>query len=489
MTYKSPFLQELEARGFIYQGTDLQGLDALTAKESIALYIGYDATASSLHVGNLMTIMMLRVAQRHGHKPIVLMGGGTTKVADPSGKDKARPPLNEAQIQQNIQTIRGVFEERKDDHGSLRGYLKFRDCENAASMVDNDDWLANIKYMDFLSEYGAMFSINRMLTFDSVKLRLEREQPLSFLEFNYMVLQGYDFLELYKKNNCVLQMGGSDQWGNILNGVELIRKALNKQAYGLTCPLITTSSGAKMGKSAAGAVWLNADSLAPFDFWQYWRNVEDADVVRFLKLYTDLSIAEIDAQADTDINQLKILLANEVTRLAHGILSVDRINKNLEEIAKKEYPTIYFIDFDNYTNSIIETPCAIKYLDDYDQITLSEEDYDKEEIPDIGIPLFKILHDCNITESISDARKLIRQGSIKVNYKQITNEFTKINERWLKKHSTIFIQKGKKEAYIIKFRSFKNKDPEIFDFDLHHYNPETKEWTVEKDGLRKYLPS
>jgi tyrosyl-tRNA synthetase len=426
MHFKSPFLQELQDRGFIYQGTDLESLDALTARESITLYIGYDATAASLHVGNLMTIMLMRIAQRHGHKPIVLMGGATTKVADPSGKDKTRPALEEAKIQENIKTIRGVFEK----------YLDFKAGKNAATMVDNNDWLANIKYMDFLAEYGSMFSINRMLTFESVKQRLDREQSLSFLEFNYMVLQGYDFLELYKKHNCVLQMGGSDQWGNILNGVELIHKALGKKSYGLTCPLITTASGAKMGKSSAGAVWLNGDSLAPFDFWQYWRNTEDADVIKFLKLYADIPVAEIDARAGEDINQLKILLANKTTLLAHGPEALESIQKTISGVLGDDAPLFEVTGQDASGNAILKTGLPIK--------TIARNVFES------GIAAYAFLLNAGLTESGGEARRSIRERSVKINGTLVADEnwnvaeHFKVEEPWV-----LHVSIGKKRHYLI----------------------------------------
>jgi tyrosyl-tRNA synthetase len=457
MQFKSPFLQELQDRGFIYQGTDLESLDALTIKESITLYIGYDATAASLHVGNLMTIMLMRIAQRHGHKPIVLMGGATTKVADPSGKDKTRPPLDETKIQQNIETIRGVFEK----------YLDFKAGKNVATMVDNNDWLADLKYMDFLAEYGAMFSINRMLTFESIKQRLEREQSLSFLEFNYMVLQGYDFLELYKKHNCVLQMGGSDQWGNILNGVELIHKALGKKSYGLTCPLITTASGAKMGKSSAGAVWLNGDNLAPSEFFTYWRSVEDPDVVRFMKLYTDIPVNEINELANNlDINALKERLAFEVTKLAHGEeaakgaelnnsdsiedikntedredganlkTAIENIDINLNEELPEEFLRELYRHVRASSKSLnmnlslplgalrpTETLLFLNLHIVPSNLTLS--DFEK------GVPAFKILAEAGLVESGGEGRRLIEQKGVKFNNQLIDDPMKIISQNTL----------------------------------------------------------
>jgi len=309
--YRSDFLRTLAARGFIDQCTDPAGLDGLAAAGPVTAYIGFDCTANSLHVGSLVPIMMLRWLQRTGHKPIVLMGGGTTKVGDPSGKDESRQLLSDEQIAANMAGIRQVFAK----------FLTFGDGPTDAVMVNNADWLDKLAYIPFLREVGRHFTINRMLSFESVKLRLEREQPLTFLEFNYMILQAYDFLELYRRNRCVLQMGGSDQWGNIVNGIELGRRLDQAALFGLTTPLMTTASGAKMGKTAAGAVWLNADRLSPYDYWQYWRNTEDADVGRFLRLFTELpenEIARLAALEGAGINDAKKVLAFEATRLCHG---------------------------------------------------------------------------------------------------------------------------------------------------------------------------
>jgi tyrosyl-tRNA synthetase len=309
--FKSDFLQTMAARGFIHQITHPQDLDEAAAKGTITAYIGFDATAPSLHVGSLIQIMMLRRFQQAGHRPIVLMGGGTTKVGDPTDKDQSRPLLTEAVIQANIASIKTVFAK----------FLKFGNGPTDAVMVDNDAWLSKYGYVEFLREFGTHFTVNRMLAFDSVKARLEREQPMTFLEFNYMLMQSVDFLELERRLGCVLQMGGSDQWGNIVNGVELIRRVDAKPAFGLTTPLLSTASGAKMGKTAAGAVWLNADMLSPYDYWQFWRNTEDADVGRFLRLFTDLpvdKIAELEKLEGAGINDAKKVLANETTRLLHG---------------------------------------------------------------------------------------------------------------------------------------------------------------------------
>jgi len=310
--YTSTLLRLLDERGYIHQLTDAAGLDALANKQIIPGYIGFDATAPSLHVGSLVQIMMLRRLQQAGHKPIVLMGGGTTKVGDPSGKDESRRMLTSGDIAANIASIRTVFEK----------VLTFGDGPTDAVMVDNDDWLSALGYVELLRTVGPHFTINRMMTFDSVKLRLEREQPLTFLEFNYMILQAYDFRELAITRGCRLQMGGSDQWGNIVNGIELTRRMEGAEVFGLTTPLLTTADGAKMGKTAAGAVWLNDDALPAYDFWQFWRNTDDRDVGRFLRLFTDLpldEIAQLEALSGSEINAAKVVLANEVTRLVRGL--------------------------------------------------------------------------------------------------------------------------------------------------------------------------
>ena len=309
--YKSDFLNVLASRGFIHQVSEPEALDALARSSTITAYIGFDCTAPSLHVGSLLPIMMLYWLQQTGHCPIALMGGGTTRVGDPSGKDESRRLLTDELINENLKGIRAVFAK----------FLKFEDAGGNAIMANNADWLNTLNYIDFLRDVGRHFSVNRMLAFDSVKLRLERQQELSFLEFNYMILQAYDFVELYRRHGCVLQMGGSDQWGNIISGIDLGRRLHNAQLFALTSPLITTSSGAKMGKTAAGAVWLNPDQVSPYEYWQYWRNTEDADVARFLKLFTVLPLKEIDRLAALqggEINEAKKALATEATSLVHG---------------------------------------------------------------------------------------------------------------------------------------------------------------------------
>jgi tyrosyl-tRNA synthetase len=309
--FQSDFLKTLEARGYIHQITHPAELDAAAKTGVISAYIGFDATAPSLHVGSLIQIMMLRRLQQAGHKPVVLMGGGTTKVGDPTGKDASRPQLTDETIQSNLDSIKQAFSK----------FLTFGDGPTDAVMVNNDDWLSGYGYIQFLRDFGTQFTVNRMLAFDSVKLRLEREQPMTFLEFNYMLMQSVDFLELYRSRNVTLQMGGSDQWGNIVSGVDLVRRMDQKAAFGLTTPLLTTASGGKMGKTAQGAVWLNADQLSPFDYWQFWRNAEDADVSRFMRLFTDLPLDEIaryEALQGAEINEAKKALADAATTMLHG---------------------------------------------------------------------------------------------------------------------------------------------------------------------------
>ena len=326
--FRSEFLKTLDERGFIHQVSHPEELDARFSKGPVTAYIGFDCTAKSLHAGSLVQIMMLRWLQKTGNRPIALMGGGTTKIGDPSFKDEARKLLTVEQIAENMAGIKSVFSK----------FLTFGPGKTDAVMVNNADWLDHLNYIDFLRDYGRHFTINRMLTFDSVKLRLEREQPLTFLEFNYMILQAYDFLELNRRHDCILQLGGSDQWGNIVNGIDLTRRVLDREIYGLTSPLLTTSDGRKMGKSASGAMWLNAEMLSPYEFWQFWRNTTDADVGRFLKLYTELPLAECErlgALAGSEINVAKIRLANEVTALLHGAEAAAAAEATAREVFEK----------------------------------------------------------------------------------------------------------------------------------------------------------
>ncbi|ENZ83709.1 MULTISPECIES: tyrosine--tRNA ligase [Caulobacter] len=411
--FKSEFLRTLEARGYIHQITHPEELDAAAASGVITAYVGFDATASSLHVGNLISIMMLRRLQQAGHKPIVLVGGGTTKVGDPSGKDESRKMLTEEGIQANIASIKRAFEK----------FLTFGDGPTDAVLVDNDEWLSKLGYIQFLREYGSHFTVNRMLTFDSVKLRLEREQPLTFLEFNYMLMQATDFLELNRVKGCTLQMGGSDQWGNILNGVELIRRVDQKPAFGLTTPLLTTASGAKMGKTAAGAVWLNADVLSPYDYWQFWRNTEDADVGRFLKLFTDLpldKIAELEALEGAQINEAKKVLADEATRMAHG-----------EEEARKA------------------RDAAEKA---FEQGALSA-DLPTFEVPaadlEAGIVLAALFADAGLAGSRGEARRLAQGGGLKVNDKAEADANRVITSADLAE-GVVKLAAGKKKIVLVK---------------------------------------
>lgn len=328
MHLKSSFLQEAQARGFIYQATDLTELDELMFDKKITAYIGFDPTAQSLHVGNMTSIMLLRLLQKHGHKPVVLMGGATAKIGDPTGKDNIRPVLTDNDIDNNIKKIKTCFE----------FYLSFGAIFSDAKFVNNNDWLSQIEYINFLAEYGRHFSINRMLTFDSVKTRLERNQALTFLEFNYMILQAYDFVELNRNYDCVLQCGGSDQWGNIVSGVELGRRVLNKTLFGLTTPLVTNAGGAKMGKTEKGAVWLNKDMLSAFDYWQFWRNTEDNDVGRYLRLFTDLAVTEIEELEKAEgsaLNDVKKILADHTTSILHGQDSLEAIHKTVKTLYEK----------------------------------------------------------------------------------------------------------------------------------------------------------
>ena len=383
---KSDFLRTLVERGYVHQCTDMEGLDERASNGTITAYIGFDATADSLHVGSLLVIMLLRRLQQTGHKPIVLIGGGTTKVGDPSGKDSARQMLDEAAIARNKAGIKGVFSK----------FLSFGDGATDAIMVDNVDWLDGIKYLEFLRDYGRHFSVNRMLGFDSVKIRLEREQPLSFLEFNYMVLQAYDFVELSRRHDCVLQMGGSDQWGNIVNGVELGRRTDERALFGLTAPLITAASGAKMGKTAAGAVWLNEDRLGAYDYWQYWRNSEDADVGRFLRLFTDLpldEIARLEALEGAEINAAKKVLATAATTLCHGA----------DAAAKAE-------------SSAAETFEQGGLGDALPEIRLPQTDLDA------GIAAFRLFVTAGLCASNGEARRLIRGGGGRINDQVIDAE-------------------------------------------------------------------
>jgi tyrosyl-tRNA synthetase len=382
---KSDFLNVLIARGFLSDCTDLAGLDAALQAGVVPAYIGYDATAQSLHVGHLLNIMLLRWLQKTGHKPITLMGGGTTKVGDPSFRADERPLLTPAQIDANIAGMQQVFGK----------YLAYGDGASDAIMLNNAEWLDHLNYLEFLRDIGRHFSVNRMLSFESVKSRLDREQSLSFLEFNYMILQAYDFLEINRRYGCLLQMGGSDQWGNIVNGIDLTRRVLDRQIYGLTTPLLTTSDGRKMGKSQGGAIWLNGDMLAPYEFWQFWRNTTDADVGRFLKLYTELPVDEcnrLGALAGSEINAAKVILANEVTRLCHG-----------DDAAAAAEATARAV----FTSGGIG--------DDLPRVALTAAEADE------GVALAALFVRAGLAKSGKDAKRLIAEGGARMNDEPVTD--------------------------------------------------------------------
>ena len=377
------FLKEFKDRGFFYQCTNEDELSKLLDKEKINGYIGFDCTAESLHVGSLLQIMCLRLLQKHGHRPIVLLGGGTTRIGDPSGKDKTRTILNEKEIEKNIKSIEGI----------LKNFLDIKDPKTKPIFVNNYTWLEGLNYISFLRDIGKHFTINKMLSFDSVKTRLEREQSLSYMEFNYMILQAYDFLELNKKENCVLQMGGSDQWGNIVNGVDLIKRHSSKQAYGLTTPLITLASGAKMGKTESGAVWLDKKFLSPYEYWQFWRNIDDRDVLKFIKIFTDMDTNEIEKIKDNNINDLKILLANKATEMLHG----EQEAKNSEGTAKQTFT-------DNSMG------------DNLPSISLDEKEL-KSKITIIDLIILSKLE-----SSKSEIKRLIKGNGVKINNQVVADE-------------------------------------------------------------------
>jgi tyrosyl-tRNA synthetase len=407
----SSLLASLVERGFLHQCTDLAGLDKLALAGPVSAYGGFDCTADSLHIGNLVLIMTLRRLQQAGHRPIVLMGGGTTKVGDPSGKDDVRKLLSDDDIARNMDGIRRVFDR----------YLHFGTGPTDAIMVNNADWLDRLSYIPFLRDYGRHFSINRMLTFDSVQLRLEREQPLSFLEFNYMIVQAYDFLELARMQGCRLQFGGSDQWGNIVNGVELARRADGLEVFGFTTPLITTASGAKMGKTAAGAVWLNADRVSPYDFWQYWRNTEDADVGRFLRLFTDLPLAEIaalEAQGGAGINDAKKVLANAVTALAHGAQAAAEAAETARRV---------------FEEGSLGGDLPLVELDLGD-----------------GVPVFRLFVQAGLAQSNGEARRLIAGGGAYLNNAAIANGDLPVTAADRTSEGVIKLSAGKKRHALVR---------------------------------------
>ncbi len=412
--YKSDFLHVLETRGFIHQVSEPDVLDQLAKTEQVTAYIGFDCTAASLHVGSLLPIMMLRWMQKTGHRPIALMGGGTTRVGDPSGKDESRRLLTDDQINENLKGIRQVFAR----------FLKFGDSGNDAIMANNADWLNTLNYIDFLRDVGRHFSINRMLTFDSVKMRLERQQELSFLEFNYMILQAYDYLELSKRYGCRLQMGGSDQWGNIINGIDLGRRVSGAQLFALTSPLITTASGAKMGKTAAGAVWLDANLVSPYDYWQFWRNTEDGDVGRFLKLFTELSleeIAKLTALKGSEINEAKKILATEATAMVHG----------RDEALKSEQTARTTFEEGAFAENL-------------PSIETSKGELEK------GIGILNAAVQAGFVSSTSEARRQIKAGGIKVNDVTVTDEKLTLTPKDLTQEGVIKLSLGKKKHVLLR---------------------------------------
>ena len=409
---KSQYLSLLQDRGFIHQATDLEALDAHMAEGPITAYIGFDATARSFHVGNLIQIMVLYWLQHTGNKPLVLIGGATTKIGDPSGKDEQRKLLNDAAIRENIDSLSCIF--------------KLVLSPNIP-ILDNRDWLDSLKYLSFLRDYGPHFTINRMLTFESVKLRLERESPMTFLEFNYMLLQAYDFLELYKTHGCLLQIGGSDQWGNIINGVELVRRIAHKTVFGLTTPLITTASGAKMGKTAQGAVWLNADLLSPYEYWQFWRNTEDRDVGRFLRLYTTLPLDEIkrlEALQGAEINEAKKVLADAATEFIHGKSAVEEARMTAQKL------------FESSGTNLAESALP--------SVTLSEEDLEQ------GVSILDLFQRLGFVSSKGEARRLIEAGGARLNDIPLKDGLLLITTSSFEERDSLKLSAGKKRHGLIK---------------------------------------
>ena len=409
---KNKFLLEMKDRGYLNQCTDLDGLDEICDKKPISGYIGFDCTASSLHVGSLLQIMILKLMQKHGHQPIVLLGGGTTLIGDPSGKDSTRKILKEKEIKNNIQSIKKVFNK----------ILNISNKDLKPIFVNNAEWLTKLNYIQFLRDVGSHFTINKMLTFDSVKLRLEREQSLSYMEFNYMILQAYDFYQLYKTKNCVLQIGGSDQWGNIVSGVDLIRRILQKESFGLTSPLITLASGAKMGKTEKGAIWLNEDLFSPYDYWQFWRNTDDRDVKRFLNFFTEIDSDKINniCEKEKNINNLKVILANEATKILHGEIA----SQKAEQTAKETFE-------------------GGGLGDDLPEIQIKSSKINK------GVNFLDFLSENKIMSSKSEARRAIANKGVKIDNvivvdKNKTLKPTDFKEKILK------ISYGKKKHYIIK---------------------------------------
>lgn len=419
---QSPFLTTLRDRGFLHQCTNIAELDAKLIEKCQAAYLGFDATADSLHVGSLLQIMILRHLQKSGHKPIVLIGGGTSKVGDPTGKDESRVILTEQKIQENMAGISKVFATFLNIGG---------DGETDAVMVNNDDWLSEIKYLDFLREYGTHFTINRMLSFESVKQRLQREAPFSFLEFNYMILQAYDFLELHRRHNAILQLGGSDQWGNMVSGAELGRRVMSAQLYALTAPLITTSDGKKMGKTAGGAIWLNADKLSEYDYWQFWRNTDDADVIRFLKLFTEMplqEIAELEKLEGAGVNKAKIVLADEATALLHGAECLPAIHETIQTM---------FAGSGDSTEGL-------------SRVYVSAVDLDGEG----GVRLLDLFVKLELASSKKEARRLIQGGGARMGDDKITDENASLTiESFVGDNAKeITLKAGKKRAGVVELQ-------------------------------------
>ena len=404
------FLKEFKDRGFFYQCTGEDDLSKLMDKEKINAYIGFDCTAESLHVGSLLQIMCLRLLQKHGHRPIVLLGGGTTRIGDPSGKDKTRIILSESEIEKNINNIKKIF----------KNFLNDEDPKTKPIFVNNYTWLKNLNYISFLRDIGKHFTINKMLSFESVKTRLEREQSLSYMEFNYMILQAYDFLELNKKENCMLQIGGSDQWGNIVNGVDLIKRHSNNHAYGLTTPLITLASGAKMGKTESGAVWLDKKFLSAYDYWQFWRNIDDRDVLKFIKIFTDISIDDVEIIKNNNINELKVLLSNKATTMLHGELEA----KKSEETAKQTFAG------NSLGNDLPSVSINKKQLED-------------------KITLVDLIILSGLESSKSEIRRLIKGNGIRINNKVVADEKLMITKNIFKDNS-IKLSLGKKRHIKVK---------------------------------------
>ena len=409
---KNNFLQEIQDRGYLNQCTDLIKLGEICNKKSISGYIGFDCTASSLHVGSLLQIMILKLMQKHGHRPIVLLGGGTTLIGDPSGKDSTRKILKQNDIKKNIKSIKKVFKKILDTSNK----------KTAPIFVDNATWLNKLNYIQFLRDIGSHFTLNKMLTFDSVKLRLDREQSLSYMEFNYMILQAYDFYQLFKNNKCILQIGGSDQWGNIINGVDLIRRKLQKESYGLTSPLITLASGLKMGKTEKGAIWLNEDQLSSYDYWQFWRNTDDRDVIRFLKFFTEIEIEKINeiCAKEKNINNLKILLANEATSILHGKVASIKAEKTARETFQGG----------GIGADLPEIKIKLNYVEQ-------------------GINILNFIAENNILTSKSEARRVIANRGIKINDISILDEKKIIQLKDFKKN-ILKLSYGKKKHYLIK---------------------------------------